>query len=99
MPKGSSSIGEAFSEKAPTSNSPRLRFAGLKERTEDWHNAVDGARYFGMGCEKGIRNLVTHGGRKPDEQTALEMLAALSLLARWIDEVEVETAHDVELLT
>ena len=52
-----------------------------------------------MGCEKGIRNLVTHGGRKPDEQTALEMLAALSLLARWIDEVEVETAHDVELLT
>ena len=41
-----------------------------------------------MGCEKGIRNLVTHGGRKPDQQTALEMLAALSMLARWIDEAE-----------
>ena len=89
VPKGKSGIGEAFSKNPPTPNSPRLRFPGLIDGTDDWSNAVDGARFFGMGCEAGIRNLVTHGSRRPDEQTALEMLAALSVLARWIDEAEV----------
>ncbi|MGA9077854.1 MAG: TIGR02391 family protein [Acidimicrobiales bacterium] len=52
---------------------------------------IDGARFFAMGCAMRIRNLVTHRSTVPDEQTCLEMLAALSVLARWIDEAEVET--------
>jgi RNase H-fold protein (predicted Holliday junction resolvase) len=43
-----------------------------------------------MGCEAAIRNLITHGARKPEEEDALEMLAALSVLAQWIDEAKVE---------
>jgi hypothetical protein len=41
-----------------------------------------------MGCTQLIRNLVTHGAQS-DEQTALEQLASLSLLARLIDRAKV----------
>ena len=41
-----------------------------------------------MGCAQLIRNLVTHG-TQPDEQTALEQLASLSLLAKLIARAEV----------
>jgi hypothetical protein len=46
--------------------------------------------FFGKGCAKGIRNVTAHGSQ-PDEQLALEALASLSLLARWIDEAQVDT--------
>ena len=76
-------IAEAFSKEAPSQGKPRLRFSVFREGTENWTNAHDAAKFLGMGCEKGggIRNLVTHGGRAPDKETALEMLAALSLIA------------------
>jgi len=35
-----------------------------------------------------VRNLYAHG-HEPTEQEALEALAALSLLARWIDDADV----------
>jgi len=82
-------ITKAFSPNAPTTNEPRLRFSGLAKGTRDWTNAHEGAMYFGKGCAKGIRNVTTHGS-EPDEPLALEALAALSLLARWIDEATVE---------
>ncbi len=41
---------------------------------------------------QGIRNIATHNLKEPDEQEALELLAALSVLARWIERAEVETA-------
>jgi hypothetical protein len=91
VPHGSStSMGEVFSDKPPTAGSPRLRFYEFAVGTEDWHNAHNGAKFFGMGCEAAIRNLITHGARKPEEEDALEMLAALSVLAQWIDEAKVE---------
>ena len=93
VPRGASNIEAAFSDKSPTAGSPRLRFSHFPSGSKDWYNAHQGAMHFGAGCEKAIRNLVTHGGRKPDPQVALEMLAALSVLARWIDEAEVVTAE------
>lgn len=42
-----------------------------------------------MGCAQLIRNLATHTGAQPDEQSALEELAALSGLARLIDRAKV----------
>jgi hypothetical protein len=44
-----------------------------------------------MGCALLIRNLVTHGSQS-DEQTALEQLASLSPLARFIDRAKTVTA-------
>lgn len=48
---------------------------------------------FGKGCMKRIRNLYVHG-HEPSDAEALEALAALSLLARWIDEASVISATE-----
>jgi hypothetical protein len=50
--------------------------------------------FFAQGCMMRIRNLFEHHDDEPSEQVALECLAALSLLARWIDEAEVRDASD-----
>ena len=71
---------------------PRLRLPGFTPGTDDFKSAQDGAKLFGMGCFQSIRNLTTHQQEQPSEDRALEMLAALSLLARWIGEAEVVTA-------
>lgn len=47
-----------------------------------------------MGCALGIRNLIAHphvGKGGMTEQAAFERLAALFLLARWVEEAEVVT--------
>lgn len=69
----------------------RLRFAHLPElssaggRNQTWISAHEGAMHFGRGCAQGIRNLSVHGTEEFGEQEALEHLASLSVLARWID--------------
>ncbi|WP_223163342.1 TIGR02391 family protein [Mycolicibacter arupensis] len=50
---------------------------------------------FGSGCFRAIRNPVGHLPNdevEMSEQEALERLAALSLLARFIDDAEIESA-------
>ena len=77
-----------------TSDGRRLRFKHLDELTEDgkrnqsWVSAHEGAMHFGRGCAQGIRNLNAHGTGELPEQEALEYLAALSVLARWVDECD-----------
>jgi hypothetical protein len=83
-------ITKAFSLNPPSTSEARLRFTDLAEGTQDWKSAHEGAMNFGKGCAKGIRNVTTHGAT-PSEQQALEALASLSLLARWIDEAGVVT--------
>ena len=77
-------IAQAFSTQAPTAGNPRLRLDDYPDRSPSWTSQHEGAQFFGMGCAQLIRNLVTHGAQ-PDEQTALEQLASLSLLARLIE--------------
>ena len=75
----------------------RLRFRNIEEytaggdTTQDWTSAHRGAAFFGQGCSQGIRNLVSHNTDDVDEQVALEHLAALSVLARWVDTATVQT--------
>lgn len=42
-----------------------------------------------MGCALGIRNPQAHGAGDMDEQEALEQLAVLSVLARWVEASEL----------
>ncbi|MXW99132.1 MAG: hypothetical protein F4118_11560 [Acidimicrobiaceae bacterium] len=76
----------------------RLRFQHIEELTSDgkrnksWTSAHQGAMSFGQGCALGIRNLNAHGTSELPEQEALEYLAALSVLARWVDRCEVTPA-------
>ena len=78
----------------------RLRFNHLDELTEDgkrnqgWVSAHEGAMHFGRGCAQGIRNLTAHGTGELLEQEALEYLAALSVLARWVEACEVVSVPD-----
>lgn len=84
----------AFSLKTPDADQPRLRFSDVgPDGSDQWKAAHEGAGAFGRGCFLRIRNLYTHhdGG---SEQADLEALAALSLLARWIDDAAVERAED-----
>ena len=77
-----------------TPDGRRLRFKHLDELTEDgkrnqsWVSAHEGAMHFGRGCAQGIRNLNAHGTGDLPEQEALEYLASLSVLARWVDECD-----------
>jgi hypothetical protein len=90
IPRGGKDLfGLAFSDKEPTVDEPRLRFPEFPAGSNDYTSALDGARFFGMGCMARIRNLATHRVEEIDEQVALEQLAALSLLARWVESAEV----------
>lgn len=86
-------VGSVFSASDPTPDMPRMRFAGFDPVGSDgWKNAHEGAGAFGRGCFLRIRNLYTHHVGDT-EQEDLEALAALSLLARWIDGAEVVKAE------
>ncbi|MEY2473376.1 MAG: hypothetical protein QOK28_2705 [Actinomycetota bacterium] len=88
---GASLVGNAFSLNGPTAATatktaqPRLRFAHLVPGSERWKSAHEGAAAFGRGCMMGIRNWAVHDDTDIAEQEALEYLAALSVVARWID--------------
>ena len=87
---------QAFSVKEPTSKMPRLRLLHIdrNERPDDWTSVHEGAMYLGMGCAQGIRNPQAHPSDDITEQEALEQLAALSVLARWVDECGVASVAD-----
>jgi hypothetical protein len=91
-PTGSALIGQAFTLEPPVAGRPRLRFEGLLEESDRYKSALEGASAFGRGCMMAIRNPVSHDPAEMEEQVALEQLAALSVLARWIDEAVVVTA-------
>ena len=84
----------AFSKDDPSAGGARLRFAHLdrSERPDDWNSAHEGTMYLGMACAQGIRNPRAHPSDDITEQEALEQLAALSVLARWVDACEVVKA-------
>jgi uncharacterized protein (TIGR02391 family) len=82
---------EAVFSTSPRPGMPRLlvNTNGLSEDTAKSLQA--GVLSFAVGCFLAIRNPATHEyGDDWDEQTALECLAALSALARWIDAAQVD---------
>lgn len=91
---GADLIGQAFSDKSPEPGIARLRLPGYDRvtREKDWTSAHAGAMRLGQGAAFYIRNLVTHNTDEPSEQEGLEMLATLSLVARLIDQAEIEQA-------
>ena len=96
---GADLFSQAFTSKQPETDKPRLRFTYFTEKTssgqtpQSWTSAHEGAMSFGRGCFQGIRNLQAHGTTELTEQEALEFLAALSVLARWVDKAEIVKAH------
>lgn len=85
-------VKQAFSPAAPEPGKPRLRYPRISS-AQTARSMCTGVMEFGAGCFGAIRNPVGHLPNDEldlDEQSALERLCALSLLARWIDEATVE---------
>lgn len=83
---------QAFSEQAPAKNNPRLHRM-TDDGSKSFKSVQRGARMFAEGVFAGIRNPLAHESDiEMTEQQALEYLAALSILARWVDESEVVVA-------
>jgi len=82
---------EAFSPHLPEPGRPRLRCPG-DPSSPTTQSRQRGALQYAAGCFIAIRNPATHGQGEWDQETALECLAALSLLARWIDDWTLDKA-------
>ncbi|MGP5623200.1 TIGR02391 family protein [Candidatus Corynebacterium faecigallinarum] len=83
---------QAFSEQPAAERNPRLhRMHDDGSRT--FKSMQRGARNFAEGVFAGIRNPLAHqADREMPEQEAIEYLAALSVLARWVQESTLEVA-------
>lgn len=79
---------QAFSEKDPIEGSPRLRWPG-NSADQGVRSMNDGLRQFAPGVNMVIRNPATHGNGDLSRQDALERLAALSVLAKFVDKCTV----------
>ncbi|MCK0439052.1 TIGR02391 family protein [Gordonia alkaliphila] len=83
---------QAFSTDQPKAGVARLR--RMKDDGSDTYKSVQrGAMALAEGVFAGIRNPLSHEvDQELSEQEALEYLAALSVLARWVDQSCVEAA-------
>ena len=82
---------QAFSDDPPQPGKPRLRLPS----DDDGRTAKSmrrGIRAFADGCFAAVRNPIAHDGAELSETIALEQLAALSMLARWVDSAVLTTA-------
>ena len=83
---------QAFSEQAPAAGKPRL-YRMKNDGSSTFKSVQRGARMFSEGVFAGIRNPLAHeADQEMSEQQALEYLAVLSVLARWVDESTLEVA-------
>ncbi|MET9222220.1 TIGR02391 family protein [Streptomyces sp. NPDC003300] len=84
---------QSFDLKDPVEGKPRLRFPGDRA-TPTWRARQEGSKYLSAGAFLALRNLAAHEDEVAwTEQEALEHLAVLSVIARWIEECSVEVAQ------
>lgn len=81
-------MGEAFGLGESSAERPRLRWPGADDDLTVRAMRV-GILNFSQGVFSAIRNPATHSVDDLPQQEALEQLAALSVLARWIDGCQV----------
>lgn len=83
---------QSFSLDEPKPGKSRLR--RIKDDGSDTYKSVQrGAMNLAEGVFAGIRNPLSHeADQELTEQEALEYLASLSVLARWVDESSVEAS-------
>ena len=85
----------SFSPDDPKQGRPRLRFpeAELDAKSSSWRNAHLGAMKYAEGCAMRIRNLNLHHPENgvPEPGLTIETLSALSVLARWVTDADVQT--------
>ena len=84
---------QAFSLDAAAPGKARLRRM-TPDGSDTYKSVQRGAMALAEGIFAGIRNPLSHeADQELDEQVGLEYLAALSVLARWVDDSSVERAQ------
>ena len=83
-------VNQAFSDDPPQPGRPRLRLPG-DDDGKTARSMRRGVRTFADGCFAAVRNPIAHDGTELTETIALEQLAALSMLARWVDSASLTT--------
>lgn len=84
-------MAQAFSTAGPEPGKPRLRWPG-DDQDLTVRAMRSGLLSLSQGVYAAIRNPATHGIDDIPRQIALEQLATLSVLARWIDQCELVTS-------
>jgi len=85
---------QAFSDDPPKPGKPRLRVIPDDE-SKTAASVHRGIRAYAEGCYAAIRNPISHQPGELPEHEALEQLAALSVLARWVDAAEIDRGDGV----
>lgn len=80
---------QAFSQDPPQPGKPRLRVMA-DDGSKTYTSVLRGIRNYAEGCYAAIRNPLSHTEGDLPEDQALEQLAALSVLARWVDTAALE---------
>jgi hypothetical protein len=82
-------MNQVFSKDSAKEGKIRLRWPG-PPNDKTMISMNEGLRRLAPGIFMTIRNPATHGTDDIPEQEAVEQLAGLSMLARWIDRCEIE---------
>jgi hypothetical protein len=82
---------QVFSLETASSDQPRLRWPGA-DNDKTVRSMRVGILNFSQGAFSAIRNPATHSTEDLPRQVALEQLATLSTLARWVDGCELAKA-------
>ncbi|MGB3686591.1 MAG: TIGR02391 family protein [Ornithinimicrobium sp.] len=80
-------VADALSPEQPKPGLVRLQFPGDRD-DETWRSRQRGLHMLAQGAYAGIRNVSTHEDEPLLEHAALEYLAVLSVIARWVEETE-----------
>ncbi|WP_442577135.1 TIGR02391 family protein [Microbacterium sp. F51-2R] len=81
---------QAFSLDSPQQDRPRLRWPGNDDDLTV-KSMREGILYMARGVFAAVRNPASHSIDEMPKQEALEQLATLSILARWIEQCELVT--------
>lgn len=86
-------MSQVFSVNEATPDKPRLRWNG-PGTAQTKTSMLNGLMAYAQGVSMTIRNPATHETDERSRQTALEQLGALSLLARWVDDCELDQGSE-----
>ncbi|MFI6265335.1 TIGR02391 family protein [Micromonospora sp. NPDC051006] len=86
-------VNETMSLSAPAGGKTKLRARG-DQSSPSWTSKQRGMHALAQACAAGIRNVLAHEALELPSQTALEYLATMSVLARWIDDATTETGAE-----
>jgi Protein of unknown function (Hypoth_ymh) len=84
-------VADVLSTRVPEPGRVRLHVPGAND-SETWRSRQEGLHLMAQGAYAGIRNIAVHEDEAWSEQVALEHLAVLSVIARWVEEAELVEA-------